>query len=105
VKRKPRNDASIIQMLITLFLETHCTNDTLRQKNVQKKFIKLEGIEGLWYEQPDIMTKYKRRPGELDDMCLTHFSNLEAKVMLMRLSVKRKLRISLKKVLKLGKVP
>ena len=30
-----------------------------------KDLIKIEGVEGLWYEQPDISSKYKRRDGRL----------------------------------------
>ena len=29
--------------------------------NNDKQLMKLEGVEGLWYEQPDILSKYKRR--------------------------------------------
>ena len=42
----------------------------------QKNVIKLEGIDGLWYEQPDILSKYKRRPVEIEEICHTHFSKM-----------------------------
>ena len=39
----------------------------IRMKRVEEdskednNLVKLEGVEGLWYEQPDILSKYKRR--------------------------------------------
>ena len=45
-------------------------------ENNQKNVIKLEGIDGLWYEQPDILSKYKRRPVEIEEICHTHFSKM-----------------------------
>ena len=41
-----------------------------------KNLIKLEGVEGLWYEQPDMLSKYKRRPNLLEQICSTHFSKM-----------------------------
>ena len=41
-----------------------------------KNLIKLEGVEGLWYEQPDMLIKYKRRPDNLEEMCSTHFGKM-----------------------------
>ena len=41
--------------------------------NRSKNLIKLEGVEGLWYEQPDMMSKYKRRSDELEEMRASHF--------------------------------
>ena len=35
--------------------------------------VKLAGKEGLWYEQPDVWSKYLRRPPQLDDMCFAQF--------------------------------
>ena len=35
-----------------------------------KNLIKVEGVEGLWYEQPDMLSKYKRRPDNLEEMCI-----------------------------------
>ena len=41
-----------------------------------KNLIKLEGVEGLWYEQPDIMSKYKRRSEDLEEMRASHFAKM-----------------------------
>ena len=41
-----------------------------------KNLIKLEGVEGLWYEQPDMLSKYKRRPNSLEQICSTHFAKM-----------------------------
>ena len=38
--------------------------------------IKLDGVNGLWYEQPDMLSKYKRRPDELEGICYTHFGKM-----------------------------
>ena len=38
--------------------------------------VKLEGVEGLWYEQPDMLSKYKRRPDTLENICSTHFAKM-----------------------------
>ena len=43
-----------------------------------KNLIKLEGVEGLWYEQPDIMSKYKRRSEDLEEMRASHFAKMMA---------------------------
>ena len=37
--------------------------------NKDKNLLKIEGVEGLWYEQPDILSKYKRRDDQLEKMC------------------------------------
>ena len=42
----------------------------------KKNLIKLEGVEGLWYEQPDILSKYKRRDEELESMCYSHYGKM-----------------------------
>ena len=42
----------------------------------QKNLIKLVGVEGLWYEQPDMLSKYKRRPDEIEEMCSSHFGKM-----------------------------
>ena len=31
--------------------------------------VKIDGVDGLWYEQPDMLSKYKRRPETLERMC------------------------------------
>ena len=41
-----------------------------------KNLVKLEGVEGLWYEQPDILSKYKRRDEELENMCYSHYGKM-----------------------------
>ena len=35
-------------------------------------------MEGLWYEQADMMSKYKRRPDEIEEMCSSHFGKMIA---------------------------
>ena len=41
-----------------------------------KNLVKLEGVEGLWYEQPDILSKYKRRDDQLEEMCYSHYGKM-----------------------------
>ena len=41
-----------------------------------KNLIKLEGLDGLWYEQPDMLSKFKRRHDELENICYTHFGKM-----------------------------
>ena len=36
---------------------------SLRMNNLVSKLF------GLWYEQPDILSKYKRRPEKIEQMC------------------------------------
>ena len=36
-----------------------------------KNCVKLEGVEGLWYGQPDILSIYKRRDDRLENMGYT----------------------------------
>lgn len=38
--------------------------------------ITLEGVDGKWYEQPDMLSKYKRRPESLENMCYTQFGKM-----------------------------
>ena len=38
--------------------------------------VKLEGIEGLWYEQPDILSKYKRRDDQLENICYSQYGKM-----------------------------
>ena len=42
--------------------------------------VKLEGVDGLWYKQPDILSKFKRRPDELEKICYTHFGKMIKRV-------------------------
>ena len=42
----------------------------------KKSLIKLEGVEGLWYEQPDMLSKYKRRPDTLERIVSSHFAKM-----------------------------
>ena len=37
---------------------------------------KLENHDGYWYEQPDIWSKYLRRPASVKDMCLAQFAKM-----------------------------
>ena len=54
----------------------------IRMKQVEedskddKNLVKLEGVEGLWYEQPDILSKYKRRDDQLEKICYTHYGKM-----------------------------
>ena len=41
-----------------------------------KQLTKLEGVEGLWYEQPDILSKYKRRDDRLEKICYSHYGKM-----------------------------
>ena len=41
-----------------------------------KNLIKLEGLEGDWYEQPDILGKYKRRDDRLEGICYSHYGRM-----------------------------
>ena len=41
-----------------------------------KSLLKLDGVEGLWYEQPDFLSKYKRRSDELERMGYLHFGKM-----------------------------
>ena len=41
-----------------------------------KNLIKLEGVEGYWYEQPDILSKYKRRDDRLENICYSHYGRM-----------------------------
>ena len=38
--------------------------------------VKIEGVDGLWYEQPDMLSKYKRRPDTVEKLCSTHFAKM-----------------------------
>ena len=38
----------------------------------------MDKLEGLWYEQPDKLSKYKRRPEELEEVCYTQFGKIFA---------------------------
>ena len=41
------------------------------EENESKNLTKLDNLEGLWYVQPDILSKYKRRPEELEEVRYT----------------------------------
>ena len=43
---------------------------SLRMNNLVSKLF------GLWYEQPDILSKYKRRPEEIEQMRYTQFGKM-----------------------------
>ena len=45
------------------------------EKN-NKNLIKLEGVEGYWYEQPYILSKYKRRDDRLEKICYCHYGRM-----------------------------
>ena len=38
--------------------------------------VTLDGIDGKWFEQPDMLSKYKRRPDSLEDMCYCQFGKM-----------------------------
>ena len=42
----------------------------------KNNLIKLEGVDGLWYEQPDILSKYKRRDDRLEKICYTQYGKM-----------------------------
>ena len=46
------------------------------ESSEDKNLLKLEGVEGLWYEQPDILSKYKRRDDRLEQICYTHYGKM-----------------------------
>ena len=46
---------------------------TEKQINAGVHCIKLDGKDGLWYQQPDNLSKYNRRPDEIEKMCLAQF--------------------------------
>ena len=48
------------------------------EESESKNLVKLDKVDGLWYEQPDILSKYKRRPEELEHMRYTHFGKMFA---------------------------
>ena len=41
-----------------------------------KGLVKLDGLEGLWYEQPDMLSKYKRRPDSLEKIVSSHYAKI-----------------------------
>ena len=41
-----------------------------------KNSVKLEGVEGLWHEQPDILSIYKRRDDQLEKICYTYYGKM-----------------------------
>ena len=45
-------------------------------ENESSNLIKLEGVDGLWYEQPDMLSKYKRRPETLEKLSSSHFAKM-----------------------------
>ena len=45
-------------------------------QKANENFVKLEGVKGLWYEQPDMLSKYKRRPDKLEEICSSHFAKI-----------------------------
>ena len=47
-------------------------------ENKNKNLIRLDGVEGLWYEQADMISKYKRRSDDLEEMCSSHFGKMIA---------------------------
>ena len=40
------------------------------------KAVKLDKREGYWYEQPDLWSKYLRRPPELEELCYAQFARM-----------------------------
>ena len=41
-----------------------------------KNLVRLEEVEGLWFEQPDILSKYKRRDDRLEKICYSHYGKM-----------------------------
>ena len=41
-----------------------------------KNLVKLEGVEGQWYEQPDILSKYRRRSEKLEKISYSHYGRM-----------------------------
>ena len=50
--------------------------DENEEEKARKYLIKIEGVEGLWYEQPDMLSKYKRRPDAIEKISYTHFGKM-----------------------------
>ena len=48
--------------------QIHKNEESRRGRKWKKNLIKLDGVEGLWYEQPDMLSKYKRRPDDIEEM-------------------------------------
>ena len=42
--------------------------DEKENKETQKNLIKIEGAEGSWYEQPDILSKYKPKDERIEKL-------------------------------------
>ena len=49
-------------------VDDDCTKNAL--------LLKLEGVEGLWYEQPDILSKYKRRDDRLERIPYSQYGKM-----------------------------
>ena len=57
--------------------ERHTRMKKADEDDSENKFLcKLEGVEGLWYEQPDILSKYKRRDERLENMVFSHYGKM-----------------------------
>ena len=41
-----------------------------------KLLTKLEGVEGFWYEQPDILSKYQRRDDRLEKISYSQYGKM-----------------------------
>ena len=48
--------------------------DESEEKN--PNLVKLDGVEGMWYEQADFLSKYKRRPDKLEHVCYAQFGKM-----------------------------
>ena len=49
---------------------------TEEQLEAGVKGVKLDNREGYWYEQPDLWSKYLRRPSQLEEMCFAQFAKM-----------------------------
>ena len=49
---------------------------TEEQLNSGLKVSKLDKKEGYWFQQPDLWSKYLRRPAELEEMCFAQFARM-----------------------------
>ena len=55
------------------FIRMKKANETEEENS---SLVKLEGVDGLWYEQPDMLSKYKRRPDTLEKIASSHFAKM-----------------------------
>ena len=49
---------------------------TEKDLEANRTFTKIKDMEGLWFEQQDMLSKYLRRSQEIEDMCLAQFAKM-----------------------------